>query len=132
MDHASTGTDHQAPEDVPGSLTLSGAVSLGTGVMIGAGIFALTGQTARLAGDLFRRGSFRLTAGALYAVSALLILLLTVLSGAVASIPAWSDAGSIADVGVSHGAVLAAVIASLGGVHWWATKVGRQPATASW
>ncbi|MBK5223949.1 MAG: APC family permease [Acidimicrobiia bacterium] len=53
MDHASTGTDHQAPEDVPGSLTLSGAVSLGTGVMIGAGIFALTGQTARLAGDLF-------------------------------------------------------------------------------
>ncbi|PCC24638.1 amino acid permease [Glutamicibacter sp. BW78] len=43
----------QAPEDVPGSLSLSGAVSLGTGVMIGAGIFALTGQTARLAGDLF-------------------------------------------------------------------------------
>lgn len=53
MDHVSTGTDHQSPEDVPGSLTLSGAVSLGTGVMIGAGIFALTGQTARLAGDLF-------------------------------------------------------------------------------
>ena len=53
MDHPSTGTDHEAPEDVPGSLTLSGAVSLGTGVMIGAGIFALTGQTARLAGDLF-------------------------------------------------------------------------------
>jgi amino acid transporter len=43
----------QAPEDVPGSLSLSGAVALGTGVMIGAGIFALTGQTARLAGDLF-------------------------------------------------------------------------------
>lgn len=39
--------------DNPGSLTLSGAVSLGTGVMIGAGIFALTGQTARLAGDWF-------------------------------------------------------------------------------
>lgn len=45
--------DHRAPEDVPGSVTLSGAVALGTGVMIGAGIFALTGQTARLAGDLF-------------------------------------------------------------------------------
>lgn len=44
---------HQAPEDVPGSLSLLGAISLGTGVMIGAGIFALTGQTARLAGDLF-------------------------------------------------------------------------------
>lgn len=29
-----------------GSLTLTGAVSLGTGVMIGAGILALTGQLA--------------------------------------------------------------------------------------
>lgn len=37
----------------PDSLTLTGAVSLGTGVMIGAGIFALTGQAAGLAGDLF-------------------------------------------------------------------------------
>ncbi|QXC59490.1 cbb3-type cytochrome c oxidase subunit I [Aquihabitans sp. G128] len=81
-----------------------------------------------LAGDLFRRGSFRLTAGALYATSALLVLLLGTLSGAVASIPAWSPAGSIADIGVGHAAVLAAVIASLGGVHWWATKIGLQPA----
>ncbi len=46
-------TGGPAPDDNPGSLTLSGAVSLGTGVMIGAGIFALTGQTARLAGDWF-------------------------------------------------------------------------------
>ena len=36
-----------------GSLTLVGAVSMGTGVMIGAGIFALTGQVAELAGRLF-------------------------------------------------------------------------------
>ncbi len=35
------------------SLTLIGAVSMGTGVMIGAGIFALTGQVAELAGRLF-------------------------------------------------------------------------------
>lgn len=35
------------------SLTLLGAVSMGTGVMIGAGIFALTGQVAELAGALF-------------------------------------------------------------------------------
>lgn len=35
------------------SLTLTGAVGMGTGVMIGAGIFALTGQVAELAGDLF-------------------------------------------------------------------------------
>lgn len=36
-----------------GSLTLAGAVSLGTGVMIGAGIFALLGQVAELAGQWF-------------------------------------------------------------------------------
>jgi amino acid/polyamine/organocation transporter, APC superfamily (TC 2.A.3) len=36
-----------------GSLTLTGAVSLGTGVMIGAGIFALLGQVAELAGQWF-------------------------------------------------------------------------------
>jgi amino acid transporter len=35
-----------------GSLSLVGAVSLGTGVMIGAGIFALTGEIASLAGNL--------------------------------------------------------------------------------
>ena len=36
-----------------GSMTLLGAVSMGTGVMIGAGILALTGQIAELAGPLF-------------------------------------------------------------------------------
>lgn len=36
-----------------GSLSLSGAVAMGTGVMIGAGIFALTGQVAEFAGSLF-------------------------------------------------------------------------------
>ncbi len=36
-----------------GSLTLTGTVAMGTGVMIGAGIFALTGQVAELAGSLF-------------------------------------------------------------------------------
>lgn len=35
------------------SLSLTGAVSMGTGVMIGAGIFALTGQIAELAGKWF-------------------------------------------------------------------------------
>ncbi|MEX1670249.1 APC family permease [Zhongshania guokunii] len=35
------------------SLTLSGTVMLGTGVMIGAGIFALTGQMAEMTGALF-------------------------------------------------------------------------------
>jgi amino acid transporter len=36
-----------------GSLSLIGAVSMGTGVMVGAGIFALTGQVAELAKDWF-------------------------------------------------------------------------------
>ncbi len=53
MDHDTNSVDAHAPEDVAGSLTLFGAVSLGTGVMIGAGIFAITGQAAGLAGDLF-------------------------------------------------------------------------------
>ncbi len=35
------------------SLSLKGAVALGTGVMIGAGIFALLGQVAELSGNLF-------------------------------------------------------------------------------
>ncbi|MBB3892976.1 amino acid transporter [Phenylobacterium haematophilum] len=35
------------------SLSLIGAISMGTGVMIGAGIFALTGQVAELAGSWF-------------------------------------------------------------------------------
>lgn len=34
-------------------ISLSGAVAMGTGVMIGAGIFALTGQIAEMAGPLF-------------------------------------------------------------------------------
>lgn len=36
-----------------GSLSLLGAVAMGTGVMIGAGIFALTGQVAEFSGGLF-------------------------------------------------------------------------------
>ena len=36
-----------------GSLSLAGTVMLGTGVMIGAGIFALTGQMAEMTGPLF-------------------------------------------------------------------------------
>ncbi len=35
------------------SLSLTGAIAMGTGVMIGAGIFALTGQVAEMAGSLF-------------------------------------------------------------------------------
>lgn len=41
------------PDYKENSLSLTGAVSLGTGVMIGAGIFALLGQVAELSGGLF-------------------------------------------------------------------------------
>ena len=37
----------------PGSLSLMATVAMGTGVMIGAGIFALTGQVAEYAGQMF-------------------------------------------------------------------------------
>lgn len=46
--------EHQKHSDYnEGSITLAGAIAMGTGVMIGAGIFALTGQIAQLAGPLF-------------------------------------------------------------------------------
>ena len=46
---------HSSGDDAmqKGSISLSGAVGMGTGVMIGAGIFALTGQIAQLAGPYF-------------------------------------------------------------------------------
>ena len=46
-------SDSQAKEEGAGSIGLWGGVAMGTGVMIGAGIFALTGQIAELAGPLF-------------------------------------------------------------------------------
>ncbi len=49
-DHSQHNKSSQYKEN---SLTLVGAVSMGTGVMIGAGILALTGQIAELAGPLF-------------------------------------------------------------------------------
>jgi len=45
--------DDRTPHYKKNSLTLSGAVAMGTSVMIGAGIFALTGQVAELAGEWF-------------------------------------------------------------------------------
>jgi len=45
--------EDRTPHYRKNSLTLVGAVALGTGVMIGAGIFALTGQMAQMTGGLF-------------------------------------------------------------------------------
>ncbi len=52
-DATMTGSTDRSTHYEAGSLTLLGAVSMGTGVMIGAGIFALTGQVAELAGEWF-------------------------------------------------------------------------------
>ena len=47
------GPDSRSARYKAGSLSLTGAVAMGTGVMIGAGIFALTGQVAELAREWF-------------------------------------------------------------------------------
>ena len=53
-DHSQhTHPPNKATDYQKNSITLIGAISLGTGVMIGAGILALTGQIAELAGSLF-------------------------------------------------------------------------------
>lgn len=52
MDHHGTSDDRHS-QYRKNSLTLIGSVAMGTGVMIGAGIFALTGQVAQLTGDLY-------------------------------------------------------------------------------
>lgn len=109
-------------------LLTSDADALRTPLVIAMALLALLPILALLgaSADLFRRGSFALNGGVLWAVAALLALLVGVLGGAVGSIPKKA-AGSILDIGVGHAVVLAAVIATLGGVHWWATKVLRQP-----
>ncbi|MEX1238023.1 MAG: APC family permease, partial [Pseudomonadales bacterium] len=48
-----TNQDSRIPQYQKNSLSLIGAVALGTGVMIGAGIFSLTGQMAELTGTAF-------------------------------------------------------------------------------
>ena len=52
--HNEHGGQHgQSATYAKNSMSLTGAVSMGTGVMVGAGIFALTGQIAELAGTWF-------------------------------------------------------------------------------
>ncbi|MCB9403747.1 MAG: cbb3-type cytochrome c oxidase subunit I [Microthrixaceae bacterium] len=81
-----------------------------------------------LVGDLFRRGNIRLTSGATYALGSAGLLLLATLAGALGSIPALETAGTVFDLGVTHLTIVAAITAALGGIHWWATKIGGQPA----
>jgi heme/copper-type cytochrome/quinol oxidase subunit 1 len=87
------------------------------------------------AADLGRRGGLKPNAGVVYATAAFLALLLGTVAGAIGAIPGVievpdgsSATASIFYLGVTHAVVLAALIAALGGMHWWATKVGRGPA----
>ena len=111
-------------------LATGDAQALKTPLFIGMALAALLPILAVLAGsaDTFRKGSFKPTAAVVYAVASLLALLLGVAAGALGSIPAMKVTGTIYDIGTNAAVVLASVIASLGGVHWWATKVLRQPA----
>lgn len=53
MRHEQDGSPRRDEGYQESSISLIGAISMGTGVMIGAGIFALTGQIAELAGPWF-------------------------------------------------------------------------------
>ena len=99
-------------------------------VVIGLGLIAVLPVLAVLvlAIDLFRRGTIHMNGGAAYAIAALLVLLLGVLAGAFGSIPRYATIGTIYDIGISHAIVLASVIACIGAIHWWSTKIGRQQA----
>lgn len=77
--------------------------------------------------DLFRRGRPRLASPLVFAVAAALMLLVGVLTGAVGAISAWDLRNTTWDAGVSHHVLLAALLAGLGGLHFWATKVLRRP-----
>lgn len=81
----SHGNHDRSPQYAKGSLTLWGAVAMGTGVMIGAGIFALTGQVAELAREWFPLAF--LVAGVIAGFSAYSYVKLS---------NAWPSAGGIA------------------------------------
>ena len=140
---SSTARTRIAPRSVVfGAIGLFGVLSLG-GFLYTAGIdeletpgvvaMALLAVLPALAvlgliGDLFRRGSFRMNAPVAHAVVALLVLVLGLLAGAIGAVPATEATGTIYEIGVSHAILLSAIIAVFGGLHWWATKVGQQPA----
>ncbi len=97
---------------------------------IGISLLAVTPVLLLLAlwADLFRRGGFSFSAPLLFAVAAVLMLLVGVLAGAAGAIPALKVANTEWDAAVTHYATLGAVIAVLGGLYWWATKVIGRPA----
>ena len=101
------------------------------------GILAVVPVLGVLGGafDGLRRGGFKPNVGVAYAAAGLLMLLVGTVAGAIGSIPGVLEvpegtnaSTNIFFLGVTHAVVIAAVIGALGGITWWATKVGRGPA----
>ncbi|HRW37563.1 MAG: cbb3-type cytochrome c oxidase subunit I [Acidimicrobiales bacterium] len=83
-------------------------------------------------------GSLKAGPGVAYAAAGILMLVVGTLAGAIGSIPGVlevpegsSASSNIFFLGITHAVVVAAVIAALGGITWWASKVGRGPAASS-
>lgn len=136
---------------VQGAIAVFGALSFGaflavpstsaleSPVVIFLGILAVLPVLAVLGGaaDAVRRGGLSANVGVAWAAAAILMLLVGTLAGAIGSIPGVlevpdgsSASNNIFFLGVTHAVVVAAVIGALGGVTWWATKIGRGPANA--
>lgn len=74
-----------------------------------------------------RGGRPRLISPLLFAVAALLMLLVAVLAGAIASIDRFDLQGTLFDTGQVHYTTLAATIAGIGALWYWATKIVGRP-----
>jgi heme/copper-type cytochrome/quinol oxidase subunit 1 len=136
---------------VQGMIALFGALSFGAFLAVGStsavespvaiflGIAAVVPVLAVLgsAADSVRRGGFKPNVGVAWALAGVLMLLVGTLAGAIGSIPGILEVpdgtraiDNIFFLGVTHAVVIAAVLGALGGITWWATKVGRGPANA--
>jgi heme/copper-type cytochrome/quinol oxidase subunit 1 len=85
--------------------------------------------------DGLRPGSAKLGAVALFAVGALILLVVATLAGAIGAVPGVLDTpatGALGDsiyyLGISNGVLIATLTGGLGGIVYWASKIGRQPA----
>jgi heme/copper-type cytochrome/quinol oxidase subunit 1 len=77
--------------------------------------------------ELLRSGTRRLASPLVFAVAAGLMLLVATLAGAVLAIPAFDMTGTVAQTGHSHYTLLAATIAGIGALWFWASKImGRR------
>lgn len=74
--------------------------------------------------DCLRRGRPRADAPFLYAVGALLVLFAAVIAGAVLAIPSFDLVGTTWEEGQADLVLWASVLGVIGGLHYWAPKIG--------